>query len=382
MKRFVVSVLCAAIFSIGLGALVQNVGAKFKSDEKALALIRQARIAIGGEPAIQDIQSMVIKGTSVNTIKIGTETRTEPGEIEIAMQLPDKMSKRVKIGRAEDGALTNNTLNEKHDIVIMKREAGGEVASGPAGEKKVFVRKIEGEPNGEIEKIIATGKDGEFTTADGKKVIVRQADSKDVERIGAGSGVGAGTGVGVDKVRHFEVLKDAPAAHTGHRQNELLRTALSLLLTPPVGMDVSYAYAGEGDVDGAACNIVVASFGGQSIKLYLSKASSLPVMVSYEGHALPRVMHFKSAAPEGTNVKKDTVIFNHKVEGPMTAEYTVRFADYRAVNGVQLPHKWTTTVNGQTTEVFDVSAYEINPANIADKFQNQKVMVRMKGETK
>jgi len=30
----------------------------------------------------------------------------------------------------------------------------------------------------------------------------------------------------------------------------------------------------------------------------------------------------------------------------------------------------------QTSEVFDVTGYEINPANIADRFQNQKVMVR------
>ena len=60
------------------------------------------------------------------------------------------------------------------------------------------------------------------------------------------------------------------------------------------------------------------------------------------------------------------------------AEFTVKFSDYRTVNGVQLPFKWTQTVGGELDETFDVTNYEINPANIADKFKNQNVMVRMK----
>ena len=90
-------------------------------------------------------------------------------------------------------------------------------------------------------------------------------------------------------------------------------------------MDVSYTFVGEGDVDGAACNIVNASFGGSNIKLYLSKASSLPVMVSYQGHAMPKVMHFKTKAPEGAVAEKDVVMFTHKVDAPELVEYNVRF---------------------------------------------------------
>jgi hypothetical protein len=52
------------------------------------------------------------------------------------------------------------------------------------------------------------------------------------------------------------------------------------------------------------------------------------------------------------------------------------------VNGVQLPYKWTTSVAGQTSEVFDVTNYDVNPANIGEKFQNQRVFVRTKKESK
>ena len=141
-------------------------------------------------------------------------------------------------------------------------------------------------------------------------------------------------------------------------------------------MDVSYTYAGEGDVDGTSCNIVNAEFAGSNIKLYLSKASSLPVMVSYMGHDAPRIMMFKTKATEGADAGAAKT-FTHKMQAPELAEVQVKFSDYRGTNGVQLPYKWTTTVAGQTTEVLDVTGYEINPANIADKFQNQtKVFVR------
>lgn len=362
MRRFIVSVLCVSVFCVGVGALVEKVGASLKSDERGLALVKQARIAIGGEQSIADVRSMIIKGNTTHTFKFDGVSRTEQGETEIAMQLPDKLSKMVKIGR-HDGTDVEKIVSKKHDVIVMRGEGRAEGATG-GGEKKVVIRSVDG-GNTEIEKIVTEGKDGEFTTADGKKIVLRKADGGDVKDVIVHRSKGeAGTG------------------HADHRQNELLRTMLSLLLTAPDGMDVSYTYAGEGDVDGTACNIVNADFAGSNIRLYLSKASSFPVMVAYRGHAMPRVMAFKSKAPEGSEPQADKVImFDHKIESPELAEVQIRFSDYRSVNGVQLPYKWTTSVAGQTTEVLDVASYEINPANIAEKFQNQKVLVRKAKES-
>ena len=368
MKRFIVSVLSVSIFCVGIDAFVGHVNATFKSDEKALALIKQARLAIGGEQSIAEVRSMIIKGNTTHTFKLDTGLRTEQGETEIAMQLPDKLSKMVKIGRHE-GVEGERMAN--HDVIIMNKEAGAvRELSGP-GEKRIVIRKIDG-GNGEVEKIITEGKDGEFTTSDGKKVFIRKTDGAEVEKVIVHGG---------DREKRVVLEGGAMRDHGAHRQNELLRTTLSLLLTAPEGMDVSYVFAGEGDVDGTTCNIINAEFGGSSFRLFLSKASSLPVMLSYIGHAMPRVMHFTMKTPEGAEPAKDKVFFNHKLPAPENAEIQVRFADYRSVNGVQLPYKWTTSVAGQTTEVFDVTGYEINPSNIAEKFQNQKVLVRTKKET-
>ena len=124
---------------------------------------------------------------------------------------------------------------------------------------------------------------------------------------------------------------------------------------------------------------MVAEFGGAAYKLYLSKASSLPAMMSYEGIGEPQVFTFRTASPQGGD-ERQNMVFTRKVDGQgmKKPEFNVKFSDYRTVNGVQLPYKWTQTVGGEPNETFDVTSYEINPANIAEKFKNQNIMVRMK----
>ena len=159
----------------------------------------------------------------------------------------------------------------------------------------------------------------------------------------------------------------------------MLRTTLGLLMTAPQGVDVSYTFGGESNVDGTSCNIVVAESGGSAFKIYLSKSSNLPVMMTFTGHRMPKMFTFKTKedapAAEGT---KDVVMFRRTTEAPAaeTAEFTVKFTDYRSVSGIQLPFKWTQSVAGVVDETVDVTSYEINPANIAEKFANQKVFVR------
>jgi hypothetical protein len=291
------------------------------------------------------------------------------------MQLPDKFSKMLKIGRHDGAEGGDKIVSEKHDVIIVRGGEGhGQAVAGAPGEKTIIIKKVgENGENVEIEKV--TGEGGEWTTSDGKKMILRSKTPGDVEEVTVN-----GNG---EKHKRIMLEKTAGAgAMEGHRQNELLRTALSLLLTAPEGMDVSFTFVGEGDVDGTACNIVNAEFAGSNVKLFLSKSSSLPVMVSYSGHAMPNVMFFRTkepAAGAGEPAKAD-VVFTRKLEAPELAEVQVRFADYRSVNGVQLPYKWTTSVGGQTSEVFDVTGYELNPANISEKFQNQRTFVRTKKE--
>jgi hypothetical protein len=357
MKRFIFSTLAVSIFFAGVGSLVEKAGAQFRSDERALALIQQARQALGGDSAISSVQSLRIVGQTTRTLNVNGTTKAIQGDTEIAMQLPDKIMKMMKIGH-DDGLPGDKMVQKQIDVVVVGNDKGG----------KEITLTGDGEGAGnDVKRIVIKRPDGttrELTGADAEKVIVRDS--------------GMSGKVTSDGERQIVVPKADTDAHESMRHNELLRLTLGLLLTTPQGLDVSYTYGGESDVDGTACNIVNADIAGSAFKLYLGKSSNLPVMMTFTGMRMPNVMFFKKEAGAADTDAKDKMIFTQKVDGPAeeTAEFQVKFSDYRTVSGVQLPYKWTQTVGGAADEVFEVSSYEVNSPNIAEKFQNNRIMMR------
>jgi hypothetical protein len=363
MKKFIVMILGVATFFIGLGGLIEGVGARFKSDERALELIRLARVAVGGEQSLSAVKSLTITGRATKTFDFDGIARNEQGDWELNLQLPGQISKSLKL-RREGEAGGKATVNEQIDVVTVRKSEGGErVLVSPEGssDKKelIIMRKGDGEnvevrENGELPRkgtvVVKNGENAKFvingneTTVDGKKVIL--------DKVVGGDGAGV------------------------FHRNDLFRATLSLLLTAPEGLDVSYTYAGEGSVDGTNCDIVLATTGGSSIKLYLDKASHIPVMMSYQAPKPFMIKINKDAAKADTN--SDVKVLRERMPAHEMAEFQVKFSDYRSVSGVQLPYRWTQTINGKDDEVIEVSAYEINPANIADKFnvRSEKVFVR------
>jgi hypothetical protein len=399
MKRFIISVLSVSIFFVGLGALVEKTGAKFRSDEKAMALVVKARRAIGGDAALASVQSLRIVGQSTRTIKMDGAEKTIQGETEIALQLPDKIMRSMKIGN--DDGTGEKVINKSVDVMVvadgaqkMTVKADGEGTG--SGVLKIIIKKDDGTvqeiTGAEADKIIAA--DGGRSGDNVRKIIIKTPDGQVKELTGAeadkifvqdGPAGNATWATKDDKMVRVEgpQLKLRHADGPGMKQNELLRLTLSLLLTAPQGMDVGYTFGGESTVDGTACNIVVAEFAGSAYKIYLGQSSNLPVMMTYKGTPMPPVMMFRSKDANTPADTKDNMVFTTRVEGPGDlVEYSVKFSDYRSTGGLQLPYRWIQTAAGTADETFDVTSYEINPPNIAEKFQNRKVMIRAsKAET-
>jgi hypothetical protein len=400
MKKFALTVVGAAVFFTGLGAIVENAGAKGKSDERALELVRKARLAIGGDAAINGVQSMRIVGQTTRSIKLDGAERSEQGETEIALQFPDKLMKSVKIGsgdgtatferRLDNHVIVMGDMKEKvrtplpppapradgapvvnHRIVIKKDDGTTQELTGE--EAAAFIAAHPAPPAGAHTVIVKKKADGTVErTEDGDVVVVRKADGGEPMPFT----IRTRDGKGIQADNHNVIIERAGAAHGGD-QNELFKLTLSLLMATPQGLEVTYTYAGEGNVDGDVCDIVNASLAGQSYKLYLSRASSLPVMVSFKGARAPQVF-FRSAGAPVEGAAKEKVAFSRTIAAPPSgelAEYSVKFSNYRSTNGVNLPYKWTQTIGGAADEVFEVTSYELNPANIADKFKNQRVIV-------
>jgi hypothetical protein len=369
MKRFIVTVLCVSVFFIGLGTLVENVGAKFKSDEKALALIVQARQAIGGEQSLAAVRSMTITAKATKTFEVEGVARTEQGDVEINMQLPDKFGKMLKIGK-HDGAEGPGIFEKRMDVIVAGRDGEGlkmkVTASGglegEEGAKQIIkIRKADGTvTDGEKGDVVFVRKAGDEGTGKSENGEIRTiVINKNGNGEGHGMGVGVGGGEGHEKFRH----------------NEMLRTSMALLLTAPEGLDVGYTYAGEESVDGSSCDVIAAEAAGSSFRLYLDKSSHLPRMMTFQD-AKPMVFMFRSKEGETKGSGGEPMTFTRKIGAPETAQFAIKFSDYRTVNGVQLPFRWTQTMGGKDDEVLDITGYDINPANIADKFQHEKVFVR------
>src|SRR5262245_54856067 len=119
MKRFVVSTLFVSVFFVGLGALIEKASAGLKSDEKALEIIRAARAAMRGESAVHETRGLVILGKTNRTTKIPGLELNASGDTEIALQLPDKLMKTVKIGSHDGSGAEQQIIHKQVDIEIV-----------------------------------------------------------------------------------------------------------------------------------------------------------------------------------------------------------------------------------------------------------------------
>ncbi len=366
-------ILLVSTFFIGLGSLVDNAGAKFKSDAKALELIRQARIAIGGDVNINNVRSLTIAGNSMNYFEREGVHQTLPGNLEINLQLPNRFSKMVRIGNPDE---TNGNVEDRKHVEVIVINKDGEEGIKTGGDVKKNV-------------VIVKDKDGKVLTEDIKpgngqrKIIIKKDDGtiQEVNPDDKGSVIferkpGDNTTVWNTKDgKRIMVDKDVKIENvSGERNNEMLHTTLALLLTAPQGLDINYTFAGEENVDGNACNIVEAQTGGSSIKLFLDKSTFLPRMMSFMGTDMPHIV--KLDKPSGDTPQKESKVFVRTSEDSATFEHQLKFSDYRSVGDLLLPYRWTESVGGRQTQTTDITNYDVNPTNIAEKFKGEKVFIR------
>jgi hypothetical protein len=330
MKKLIISILCVAVFFIGLGGLVKQAGAKFKSDERALALVKQARIAIGGEAAINNVKSLTAKGKAVHVFNFDGTIESKTGDFEINLALPDKFAKMVKLR-----------------VEAKEGESAGQIVED---DKIIFLKK------------------------GGDRLVLNSEAPEDVSK----NGVANADGKQIKK--EFRIVKGEGEM----RGDEFLRTMLGLFMSAPAATEVDYLYVGSETVDGNECEIVEAKTGDNPVaKIYLSKSTNLPVMMSYQGMEMPKAIRFhKPDMKPKDSGEKNLQVFVNKVEMPKLAEISVKFSDYRNISGLLLPFVWTQTANGNPAETVTIENYEINPANMGEKFNQMPKRVFVRTERK
>jgi len=379
------------VFFIGVASIIEKAGARFSHDTKAMEIISKAKAAIGGENNIAKVKSMSI--VAKTTHYFGDEGKEQQGGMEINFALPNRYSKMIKIGAP--GKTNDGDVRKEVNVIMMNGDTDSseiEVTAGGKDKKGVFLIRKSGDGEEDFEdieikgdKIIIKKKDGTteeidknsdkvkkivinedsdgsntWTTEDGKEIIVKKRS-------------GGKTKWKTTDGKTIEIITDAKVGPEGMQDNEILRTTISLLLTPPEGMNVEYKFLGEGNVDGSKTNIVGITMKENSFKLHIDASSNLPSMLSFNGRA-HRVMVFKE---KGESTEKLMEI-KAKMADAKDVEHQVKFSDFKTVGGLKLPHQWSESADGKKAQSVSVTSYKINPSDIEDKFKHKKVYFKKK----
>lgn len=281
------------------------------NDSRAEEVLKQAREAIGGE-RLQKIEGLHINGQYRRVFG----DRQMGGDREISISLPDKylVEDSMNMGGLSTSIMSTRGLNGE-------RAWSGASGGGSGG----MIVRMGGGPGG------------------------AQATPEQLE-----------------------------AAQRRTYRAEFSRYLLAMILTPPPSLAVEFKYAGESDVEDVPADVIdVTGPDRFSVRLFLDKKTHLPLLLSYRGPK-PRMLTMNRPAgserPSAEDLKKAREEAEKKMQAeapaiPEEVDFYIRLTDYKKVDGVMLPHKFTFLTDTEVSEEFEISKYQINPQFKADKFE-------------
>lgn len=168
-----------------------------------------------------------------------------------------------------------------------------------------------------------------------------------------------------------------PLSRAQFMRQEFARDLIGLLLLSPPSANVEFTYAGHAEAkDGRADVLDVKGSDGLALRLYLDQKTHMPLLMQYKG-VIPRVS-INTTTRTGGREDIDKIL-KDATEGRGQAGQAARqegdlemyFSDYRAVNGIMLPHRITKSANGKLMEEWEITKYKINPPLSAQDFEKK-----------
>jgi hypothetical protein len=165
----------------------------------------------------------------------------------------------------------------------------------------------------------------------------------------------------------------ADQARTRNIRALYLRNLLLYTLTPPPGIDVHFESTGEAESPEGKVWIVDAKGPDKfELRLYIDQKTSLPVMASWRG--------MQAAAPMMRTVRMEAGHAPPKpgepppggmpdMPKPKEVEFEAKLADHAKFGGLLVPKTITLSVDGKTTEEFELKTAKVNPNIKAEKFR-------------
>jgi hypothetical protein len=297
-------------------------------DERAEAVLRQTREALGGSAVIDAVQNLLINGRASHKIKTPDgQVSSFDGNVEMALEISGKLHRNFKTSDeanllAESGkkAFVRNT-----EVFVHRKPDGTE--------PEKFQKRLAGHGD-ELSRLLFGLL---LKTSPGLNAIYNYAgegsvDGTAADIVEASSDNGFAVKLYVDKNTHLPLMMS-------YRANKPVRFVMKR--------------------EGAA---------GAVEKDVMVFRHTLPEGEKISGNGGNRIVIRKK--DENGNVT-ETVKAGEEMPRIQLeeAEFQVRFSDYRSVNGLMLPHRIAQTVNGEAGETMAIESYQVNAQNLSEKFK-------------
>jgi hypothetical protein len=134
-------------------------------------------------------------------------------------------------------------------------------------------------------------------------------------------------------------------------------------------MELEFRYGGEAEAaDGKADILQVKGANSFAAQMFLDKTTHRPLMLAYKGVAPQmRVQTVQGPPPAGGRGGAEPST-DHAAPPPTLVDIDMFLDDYRAIDGVMLPHHITRSIDGKTNEEWTFKTIKVNPAFKADAF--------------
>ena len=306
-RTTVIALLMALSMALSVSKRIEG---QTKDPEKGAALLADARRALGGDERLRAVKTLDVRG---DFRRLAGQTTIE-GELQVRVEFPDKLRRDEDLSPPGGGPAIVRTEVLNGTTVWDENSGGGRMFIGGFG------RGGRGGPAG------ARGGDAQA----GGRAQIDPAQIEDAQRRA--------------------------------RQTELARFALVWLLAT----DGQVTWIGTAEApDGKADVLEITPAAGPVMRLFLDASSHMPLMITWQG-AAPQLMIAGRRGGRGEG-RGDAPAGGRGPGGP-PATLRLTLAEYKAVNGVQLPHLMTRGANDMTIEEWTIDSYRVNPAFRADVF--------------
>lgn len=298
----------AAVAAVTL-MTVDRVGvAPLMAQDRVATVLTQVRVALGGEQKLAAVKALSAEGSFRRTMG----SRSVEGSITVLVVRPDKLR------RSEESSVFGATTEHISTFDGAK-----------AWDETVNAARIGGGGGGGDHDHGAAGFAGAFAGPDHNHADGFQ---------GRGSVESAGASGGLTE-------EQMNAARIRRMKMELQRWTVVFL----ADSNQPFTDAGRAESpDGPADVLETKDEAGRAVRYFIDPASHTPLMVEYQE------VRAQAMPAQGA---------------PKTTAVTIRLSDYKKVDGVMLPHKIDTSLNGQASESWTIEKIKLNPSVKANVFQ-------------